>query len=172
MQRTLFTWSQQYVFKPLLLGYLLQLFAVVGLGARLLALYAQSGAIGWMVAVGMSVVIGSLLIWRYQAETVVIENSEIVIYRWLAKPIVVSIALNDIQVRQNALGRLFDTGALYVELDGKQRKLTSIGMVHAFRCIVAERHDVIRQLLVAQRQRLQAEDREIGALLGHMVPQR
>lgn len=167
-----FTWTKQYVFKPLLLGYLLQLFAVVGLGARFLALYAQTGAIGWMVAVGVCAFVGSLLVWRYHTEMVVIDNGEIVIYRWLSQPIVVSIALNDIQVRQNALGRLFDSGALYIELEGKQRKLASIGMLHAFQYVVAERHDVIRQLLVAHRQRIQAEDREIGALLGHMVPQR
>lgn len=167
-----FTWTKQYVFKPLLLGYLLQLFAVVGLGARFLALYAQTGAIGWMVAVGVCAFVGSLLVWRYHTEMVVIDNGEIVIYRWLSQPIVVSIALNDIQVRQNALGQLFDSGALYIELEGKQRKLASIGMLHAFQYVVAERHDVIRQLLVAHRQRIQAEDREIGALLGHMVPQR
>ncbi|HEY0606725.1 MAG TPA: hypothetical protein VGD58_27650 [Herpetosiphonaceae bacterium] len=171
MQRT-FTWTKQYVFKSLLLGYLLQLFAVVGLGAHFLALYAQTGSIGWMVAVGVCAFAGSLLVWRYHAELVVIDNDEIVIYRWLSQPIVVSIALNDIQVRQNVLGRLFDSGTLYVELEGKQRKLASIGMLSAFQYVVAERHDVICQLLVARRQRIQAEDREIGALLGHMVPQR
>lgn len=172
MQYTSFTWSKQYVFKPLLLGYLLQLFAIVGMGAYFLTLYAQTGAVGWMVAVGVCAFIGAMLVWRYQAEMVVIDNGEVVIYRWLAQPIVVSIALNDIQARQGLLGRLFDTGALYVELDGKQRKLASIGMLQAFQYVVAERHDVIRQLLVAHRQRIQAEDREIGALLGHMVPQR
>jgi hypothetical protein len=169
MQRT-FTWTKQYVFKPLLLGYLLQLFTVVGLGARFLALYAQSGMVGWMVAVGVCAFIGSLLVWRYHAEMVVIDNGEIVIYRWLSQPIVVSIALNDIQVRQSILGQIFDSGALYIELEGKQRKLASIGMVSAFQYVVAERHDVIRQLLVARRQHIQAEDREIGALLGHMAP--
>jgi hypothetical protein len=113
-----------------------------------------------------------VLVLRYNGQAVVIENAEVVIYRWLAQPIVVPIALNDIRSRQSIFGKLFDSGALYVQLDGKQRKLASIGMLHAFEYVVAERHDVIRQLLIAQRQQIQAEEREIGALLQHMVPQR
>jgi hypothetical protein len=172
MQRTPFTWTQQYVFKPLLLGHLLRLFGVLVLGAMFLAIYAETRTIVWLIAVGVCVTAGVVLVLRYNGETVVIENTEVVIYRWLSQPVVVPIALNDIRPRQDMLGKLFDSGALYVQLDGKQRKLASIGMLRAFEYVVAERHDVIRQLLVAQRQRIQAEDREIGALLQHMMPQR
>lgn len=172
MQRAPFAWTQQYIFKPLLLGHLLRLFAVILLGAWFLALYAETRMIGWMVAVGGCAVAGAIVAWRYRAEAVMIDNAEIVIYRWLAQPIVVPIALNEIQLRQSVLGKLFDSSALYIELDGKQRKLASIGMSRAFQYVVAERYDVICQLLVAHRQRIQAEDREIGVLLNHMAPQR
>lgn len=170
MRQTPFTWTQQYVFKRLLLGHLLQLFAVIALGAWFLALYGQTGALVWMVAVGVSAFVGMILVLRYNAELVVIDNAEIVIYRWLAQPVVVPIALNDIRIKPGMLGQVFDYGTLYVELDGKQRKLASIGMLRAFQYVVGERRDVIRQLLVARREYIQAEDRGIAMVLGQMSP--
>jgi hypothetical protein len=172
MQHPPFTWTSQYVFKPVLLGYLLRLFAVFILGASLLGVYARSRNTGWLFAVGVCVIVASIVVWHYHAQKVVIHDADIIVHRWLRDAIVVSIALDDIEPRQGLVGRMFDVGTLYIQLNGKDVKLASIGTLSAFSSIVAERRDVIRQLLVTYHQRLEAEERDIRQFLGHMRPQR
>jgi hypothetical protein len=171
MQHTTFVWTKQYSFKPLLLGHLLRLFIVFVLGAGCLLMYAATRDTRWLVTVGALVVLGTILLAHYNAQSVIICDDEIIVTRWLRQPVMVPIALNDLETRQGSIGRLFDCGSLYVQLNGKDCKLASIGTISAFNGIVAERYNVIRQLLVARRQQIQAEDREIGALLQHMRPQ-
>ncbi|HEX6293144.1 MAG TPA: hypothetical protein VFZ66_28440 [Herpetosiphonaceae bacterium] len=166
--RTPFVWTKQYVFKPMLLGHLFRLFVVFVLGAAFIVVYAETRVTIWLVAVGGCVVAASMLVWSYNANIVLIHNGEIVVQRWLQRqPIVVLIVLNDIEVRQSMVEKLLDCGTLYMELDGKQRKLASISGMAVFNSVVAERQDVIRQLLTAYRQQLQAQEREIGQFLGH-----
>jgi hypothetical protein len=172
MQHTTFVWTKQYIFKPLLLGHLFRLFVIFVLGAGCLLMYATTRDTRWLFVVGAWVVAGTILVSRYNAQSVIIRDDEIIVSRWLRQPIVVSIALNDLEPRQGTIGQLFDCGRLYVQLNGKDVKLASIGTMSAFTSIIVERHDVIRQLLVARQQRVQAEEREIGALLQHMRPQR
>ena len=140
--------SDDIVFRPHYLGYLIALGVTLGLGAAGLVLAAHQHP-AWLAGAGLAGLWGVLLAVRYAAGAIIIRGLDLVFVQGVLMTREVSAPIWEarLETRQGLLGRLLDEGMVVQPIGGER-----VAQLRALRRLVAERR--LRLLGLAEQSAL------------------